>query len=107
MSRDYLRRYPIGAEPMSDGRTHFRIWAPKAKRVDVVLEKSADEDPARTFHRLEGEAGGYFGGIAPAAVGSLYRFRVDEAEMFHPDPASRHQPEGPHRSIAEESPRRS
>ena len=25
------RRYPIGAELLGDGRTHFRVWAPKAR----------------------------------------------------------------------------
>ncbi|MGZ5553122.1 MAG: malto-oligosyltrehalose trehalohydrolase [Chthoniobacterales bacterium] len=100
MSRDYLRRYPIGAEPMGDGRTHFRVWAPKAKRVDVVLEESAESAAQRTFHPLEAEAGGYFSGIAPAKAGALYRFRLDGAENFHPDPASRFQPDGPHGSSA-------
>ncbi|MDQ6913650.1 MAG: malto-oligosyltrehalose trehalohydrolase, partial [Verrucomicrobiota bacterium] len=99
-STSFSRRYPIGAEIMGDGKTSFRVWAPKAKRVDLVLEKSADEDPARTFHPLEAEAGGYFSGTALAEAGALYRFRVDEAEMFHPDPASRNQPQGPHRSSA-------
>ncbi|MDQ2919688.1 MAG: malto-oligosyltrehalose trehalohydrolase [Verrucomicrobiota bacterium] len=90
----------MGAEPLGDGRTHFRVWAPKAKRVEVVLEKSADEDPTRSFHPLEAENDGYFAGIVQADVGAFYRFRVNEAETFHPDPASRYQPQGPHRSSA-------
>ena len=85
---------------MGDGMTSFRLWAPKAKRVDLVLEKSADEDATRSFHPLEAEADGYFSGAAPAEAGALYRFRVDGAELFHPDPASRSQPQGPHRSSA-------
>ena len=32
------RRYPIGAELIGEGRTHFRVWAPKAKQLEVVLE---------------------------------------------------------------------
>ncbi|MGI9086166.1 MAG: malto-oligosyltrehalose trehalohydrolase [Chthoniobacterales bacterium] len=98
MPQDESRRYPIGAEPRACGTTHFRVWAPKASRVDVVLESTADEDKARTFHALNAEADGYFAGNAPAVAGSLYRFRIDDAENFHPDPASRSQPEGPHRS---------
>jgi len=92
------RRYPIGAELIGEGRTHFRVWAPKAKRVDVVLESSPENEAERTFHPLEGENGGYFSGSVPADPGVFYRFRVNEAETFHPDPASRFQPQGPHRS---------
>ncbi len=98
MARKYLRRYPIGAEPTGHGQTHFRLWAPKGKRVDVVLEDSAEPEATRTFHPLKREANGYFSGIAPVDTGGRYRFRVDGAKNFHPDPASRSQPEGPHRS---------
>jgi maltooligosyltrehalose trehalohydrolase len=92
------RRYPIGAEPMGEGRTHFRVWAPKAKRLDVVSESSLENEATRTFHPLAAESGGYFSGAVSAGAGAFYRFRVDGAETFHPDPASRFQPGGPHRS---------
>ena len=92
------RRYPIGAEALANGQTHFRVWAPKAKRIDVVLELSAAKEVPRTFHPLSGEEDGYFSGSAPARAGECYRFRVDNAEHFHPDPASRFQPQGPHGS---------
>jgi maltooligosyltrehalose trehalohydrolase len=92
------RRYPIGAEVLADSRTHFRVWAPKARRLDVALEASADENAERTFHPLERDADGYFSGAIEAGAGALYRFRVDEATRYHPDPASRFQPGGPHRS---------
>ncbi|MEP6685736.1 MAG: hypothetical protein ABJB22_03080 [Verrucomicrobiota bacterium] len=62
------RRYPIGAEALQDGETHFRIWAPKAERIDVVLELSAAKDVPRTFHPLRGEDDGYFSGLAPAGA---------------------------------------
>ena len=90
------RRYPIGAELIGANETHFRVWAPKAQRVDLVLEDSAEKNANRTFHPLAYEDGGYFSGIAHAAAGSLYRFRVNNAVHFHPDPASRFQPHGPH-----------
>jgi maltooligosyltrehalose trehalohydrolase len=92
------RRYPVGAELLAENETHFRVWAPKAKRVDIVLEESAAQDAARTFHPLTREKGGYFSGSAPASAGVCYRFRVDGAGDFHPDPASRFQPYGPHGS---------
>src|SRR5436309_7255875 len=50
-----LRRYPIGAELIGANETHFRIWAPKATRVDIVLEASAEKTAPRTFHPLERE----------------------------------------------------
>ena len=94
----FHRRYPIGAELIGDELTHFRVWAPKAKRVDVVLESSPENEAERTFHPLETESDGYFSGTITADAGAFYRFRVNEAETFHPDPASRFQPQGPHRS---------
>jgi maltooligosyltrehalose trehalohydrolase len=90
------RRYPIGAELIGANETHFRLWAPKAKQVDLVLEKSAERNAQRAFHPLDAEAGRYFSGIARVGSGTLYRFRVNNAENFHPDPASRFQPNGPH-----------
>ena len=31
------RRLPIGAEPQPGGGVHFRVWAPRRKRVVVEL----------------------------------------------------------------------
>src|SRR5438445_6602026 len=92
------RRYPIGAELIGENETHFRVWAPKAQHVDLVLEESAAKNAKRTFHSLEAEEGGYFSGVANVGAGAYYRFRVNNAENFHPDPASRFQPDGPHGS---------
>ncbi len=94
----YKRRYPIGAELISKTETHFRVWAPKAQSLDVVLEekRGQDADTPPTFFSLEKEKGGYFSGIAQAGAGCLYRFRVDQNEKSYPDPASRFQPAGPH-----------
>jgi maltooligosyltrehalose trehalohydrolase len=92
------RRYPIGAELISENQTHFRVWAPKAQHVDLVLEESAAKNARRTFHPLEADEAGYFSGAANAGPGACYRFRVNNAKNFHPDPASRFQPDGPHGS---------
>src|SRR6185436_1936969 len=87
MTPDIKRRFPIGAEVVDDG-VHFRVWAPKCARVDVVV----DGKPIA----LTSEADGYFAGLAPGArAGSRYKFRLDGGEAF-PDPASRYQPDGPH-----------
>src|SRR6516165_11492955 len=88
------RRYPIGAELIGESQTHFRVWAPKAQQVDVVLENAAESKP--NFCPLIAEPGGYFSGTANATSGTRYRFRVNEGESFFPDPVSRFQPDGPH-----------
>ena len=93
-TRSFKRRYPIGAELIGPDQTHFRVWAPKAQRVDLVLEDSAAKIPGQEFHALASEKGGYFSGSANAGAGACYRFRVND--RFYPDPASRFQPDGPH-----------
>ncbi len=98
--REITRRYPIGAELVGNGQAHFRVWAPKANRLEVVLEGKwrGDRDVKilPTFWELEREPTGYFSGSLEAGAGALYRFRIDGGENFYPDPASRFQPEGPH-----------
>ncbi len=76
------RKYPIGAELIGPGETHFRVWAPKAERVDLVLEASASKEAKRTFHPLQPEQGGYFSGSANVVAGGGYRFRVDDAKHY-------------------------
>ena len=90
------RRYPIGAESVGKNQTHFRVWAQKAREVDVALEEATEAKPE--FCPLTAEPGGYFSGAANASAGTRYRFRVNGAENFYHDPASRLQPDGPHGS---------
>jgi maltooligosyltrehalose trehalohydrolase len=92
------RRYPIGAELIGPNQTHFRIWAPKARRIDVVLEDSAKKNSRREFHALNAEEDGYFSGAVAVGAGVRYRFRVNDGDALYPDPASRFQPDGPHGS---------
>jgi maltooligosyltrehalose trehalohydrolase len=91
MNGSQERRFlPIGAEPLPGGGTHFRVWSPRRRRVEVVLINGAATE-------LRAEDNGYFSGrVAEARVGSLYRFRLDGGSDLYPDPASRFQPEGPH-----------
>ena len=88
------RRYPIGAEVIGKDQTHFRVWAPKAREVDVVLEDGAGSKPL--IFPLTPEPSGYLSGAVNVGAGSRYRFRVNGGKNFYPDPASRFQPEGPH-----------
>jgi len=92
------RRYPIGAEIISENKTHFRVWAPKANVLEVVVESSVERSAKRTFHSLTREPDDYFSGTVSCGAGTRYRFRLNGSEDFHPDPASRLQPEGSHGS---------
>jgi len=83
------RRLPIGAEPIGDGRTHVRVWAPRASSLNVVVG-------GKWRLPLEREDSGYFSGAIAAGAGDRYQFQLDDDEHLYPDPASRFQPDGPH-----------
>ncbi len=86
------RRLPVGAEITNGRGVHFRVWAPRARRVEVVLEMKPDAPAA-----LAAEGDGYFSGlVADVGAGTRYSFRLDGDGTLLPDPASRFQPEGPH-----------
>jgi maltooligosyltrehalose trehalohydrolase len=84
------RRFPIGAE-LQAGHAHLRVWAPRRRRVSVVMEGATRPEVA-----LSAEGNGYFSGpVIGLPSGGRYRFRLDDDEKLYPDPASRFQPEGP------------
>jgi maltooligosyltrehalose trehalohydrolase len=93
------RQLPIGAEVRPEGGVHFRVWAPRRRRVEVVIEGGAEHnrsDRPAAFE-LAPEEQGYFSGlILQASAGALYRFRLDDDPTLYPDAASRFQPHGPH-----------
>ena len=73
----------FGARLTADGAS-FRLWAPAAKRVDLLLEKP------QAMRRGEN---GWFSADAPGAkAGARYKFRIDD-EIDVPDPASAFQPD--------------
>ena len=78
---------PPGACPAGEGRWCFRLWAPDARQVELVLAGQA------VPMRAAGE--GWFEVEAAAAEGARYRYRIDGGNEV-PDPASRWQPEGVH-----------
>ena len=55
MSKLHQRRLPLGAEPSQEGGTHFRVWAPRRRQVEVVLINGAATE-------LTAEPNGYFSG---------------------------------------------
>jgi maltooligosyltrehalose trehalohydrolase len=88
------RKFPVGAELFKEG-THFRVWAPGKKTVDVVLFNSLDK-PGKKIS-LENNETNYFQGLVPdAKAGTLYKFDINGIDDYYPDPASYYQPFGPH-----------
>jgi 1,4-alpha-glucan branching enzyme len=84
------RPLPFGAE-LADGGVRFRLWAPQAEAVALVLEDGA----ARRELAMRREPDGWFALTTDAArAGSRYRYRI--AGLDVPDPASRFQPEDVH-----------
>jgi malto-oligosyltrehalose trehalohydrolase len=73
----------FGARLTPDGAS-FRLWAPAAKRVDLLLDK------ARPMRR--GEDGWFSSDISGVKAGARYKYRIDD-EIDVPDPASTFQPE--------------
>jgi maltooligosyltrehalose trehalohydrolase len=83
---------PFGAELTAAGTVRFRLWAPAAHRVELVLSDARAEDA----QPLAARGDGWFELESTRAhVGSLYRYRIDGG-IEVPDPASRFNPQGVH-----------
>lgn len=73
------RRY--GAQPRGDGTTLFRLWAPDARDIELLIG-----DDSYRMHQLgDGDAEA----VVPVGPGTAYRYRIDGKLV--PDPASRAQ----------------
>ena len=73
----------FGARLTADGAS-FRLWAPAAKRVDLLLD--------RPYPLKRGEDGWFAANISGTKAGAHYKFRID-GEIDVPDPAAAFQPE--------------
>ncbi len=91
---------PLGAYAR-DGGTRFTLWAPRADRVEVVLD-----DGGRTEPLAPAGAGYHVGEVAGVGPGDRYRYRlhVDGERFDRADPASRWQPDGLHGPSAVDDP---
>lgn len=99
VNQEFVRRLPIGAELQPHGGVHFRVWAPKARTVSVIIETGSTRRSTESETRLSAEPtlpGVFSGFLEDAAALSTYRFRLDDNATLYPDPASRFQPQGPH-----------
>ncbi|MFZ1155014.1 MAG: hypothetical protein WAN93_08930, partial [Solirubrobacteraceae bacterium] len=73
----------FGPRLTADG-TSFRLWAPAAKHVDLLLE--------RPYPLHRGGDGWFSADIPGVTAGARYKFRID-GEVDVPDPASAFQPD--------------
>jgi maltooligosyltrehalose trehalohydrolase len=74
----------FGARLTREGAS-FRLWAPAAKRVDLVLETTPQP-------MQRSDSGWFVADVRGAKAGARYKFRIDD-EIDVPDPASGFQPE--------------
>ncbi len=85
---------PFGAELTAAGEVRFRLWAPAACSVELVLCDAAGV--ALHSAPMQPRDEGWFALVTGAAgVGSLYRYRINGTTEV-PDPASRSNPQGVH-----------
>jgi maltooligosyltrehalose trehalohydrolase len=80
-------RMPFGAEYREDGSVRFRLWAPKAQRVSLSLERERKTPLAMA--KLD--HGWFELSVDDAGPGDRYKYLIDDVTEV-PDPASRFQP---------------
>jgi len=83
---------PFGAECCADGKTRFRLWAPAARQIHLLLNPG----PQAAEIALQQSNDGWFEHVASqAGAGTKYQFRLENG-LIVPDPASRFQPADVH-----------
>ena len=92
MPNEAAWRPSLGACVKDDG-VFFRVWAPRAAKLEIELERGGRPLTARPLER--GRDGYFEALLTEAAAGDAYRYRVDGNGPY-PDPASRFQPAGVH-----------
>jgi maltooligosyltrehalose trehalohydrolase len=75
----------LGARPSAGGAVAFRVWAPNASSVNLVLDGAE--------HALERDADGLFSIAVPGHPGARYAYSLDGGRPL-PDPCSFSQPDG-------------
>ncbi|CAL1239582.1 malto-oligosyltrehalose trehalohydrolase [Candidatus Methylocalor cossyra] len=86
-----MHEMPFGAAVTAEG-TRFRLWAPAATRVDLLLEGPGESSELPMAALGEGW---FQRVVAEAKPGTRYRFRLDGG-LCVPDPASRWNPDDVH-----------
>ncbi|UZH55079.1 malto-oligosyltrehalose trehalohydrolase [Salinimicrobium tongyeongense] len=80
----------VGAVYKGHEKVEFCVWAPFAKTVEVVFEKSKNAEDL-----IKDNKGYWCKEVKNVAPGDTYKFRLDQKDEF-PDPASLSQPQGVH-----------
>ena len=79
-----------GIQPVDATRSRWRVWAPRAEKVDLLI----GPEGGSTSHPMELEGRGFFGLTTPnPASGTRYAYALD-GQKPRPDPRSKHQPDG-------------
>lgn len=88
---------PLSCRPIAIGHSvKWRVWAPRAKAVELVLLRGGPEKP----HLLTKDSWGYHAAeLSEVEEGQRYAYRLDGGPL-RPDPCSLWQPEGVHRPSA-------
>lgn len=81
---------PFGAECLPDGKVRFRLWAPAAQQVSIIIDERAPIP-------LQPVGEGWYEHVsAQAHAGSRYRYQISNRfgvdGLCVPDPASRYNP---------------
>ena len=82
---------PFGAERLDGTRVRFRLWAPAAREVQLVLTPQCGGG----LGPMNTAGDGWWQLVAEVPAGTRYRFRIDGG-LEVPDPASRCNPDGVH-----------
>jgi malto-oligosyltrehalose trehalohydrolase len=98
MNLSFAHPIRFGANPASDGRTEFRLWAPGEATVSVAIEGGKVLPMTRS-------PGGWFEAIGDCQAGTRYRYRLADGTLV-PDPASRAQAHDVHDPSVVVDPRR-
>jgi maltooligosyltrehalose trehalohydrolase len=83
------RRLTGGVELIGSRSAEVRVWAPRCRRVEFVIDRGDSHELTRA------EDGTYEGVVSGVETGTRYWFRLD-GDRLRPDPVSRFQPDGPH-----------
>ncbi|HWP20606.1 MAG TPA: malto-oligosyltrehalose trehalohydrolase [Burkholderiaceae bacterium] len=88
----HVHDMPFGAA-LAERGVHFRLWAPGAREVRLVLQPGRDEE--RAIEARRDDDGWCRVVVDEAGPGTLYLWEIDARQRV-PDPASRFNPLGPH-----------
>ena len=84
---------PLGARPLDDRRTEFRIWSPRTEPRLILNPRRRSSSASRSGALpLEHAGNGIYAVVADAPAGTDYYYLIGNRRL--PDPASRWQPAG-------------